>query len=105
MARRPSGWPDTPRADFDQQFLANLRRECGPPADPCEAAPPSYVFRWASTDSYHGQAWMRSPTDAVWYQEAPSRIPSQGTAIRITPALDAETEALMGRLEQSHPHD
>jgi len=99
------GWLDTPRADFDQQLLAKLRRECGPPADPCQFAAPSYVFRWASTNSYHGQAWMRSPADAPWYRDAPGWIPSQGTAIRITPAPDAETEALMGQLEQSHLHE
>jgi len=99
------GWPDTPRADFDQQLLAKLRRECGPPADPCSAAPPAYVFRWASTASYHGQAWMRSSADTAWYRSAPSRIPSQGTAIRITPALDAETEALMNRLEKHDSHE
>jgi len=98
---RVGGWPDTPQADFDQQLLARLRRECGPPADRCEAAPPSYVFRWASTASYHGQAWMRSPADTDWYRDAPTLIPSQGTAIRITPALDAEAEALIGRLERS----
>jgi len=96
------GWPDTPCGDFDQQLLAKLRRECGPPADPCEAAPPSYVFRWASTNSYHGQAWMRSPADTAWYRDAPNRIPSQGTAIRITPALDVESEALMSRLKRNH---
>ena len=96
---RIHGWPDTPRGDFDQQLMARLRREYGPPADPCEAAPPSYVFRWASTNSYHGQAWMRSPADIDWYRNAPTRIPSQGTAIRITPALDVETEALICRPE------
>ena len=96
------GWPDTPRADFDQQLLAKLHRECGPPADPCESGPPSYVFRWGSTNSYHGQAWMQSPDDIAWYRDAPNRIPSQGTAIRVTPGLDAEAEALMDRLEQDH---
>ena len=99
------GWPDTPRADFDQQLLAKLRRECGPPADPCEAGSPGYVFRWASTASYHGQASMRSPADTAWYRDAPSRIPSQGTGIRIAPGLDAEAEALTDRLEQSHLHE
>jgi len=97
VAHRPSGWPDTPRADFDQQLLAKLHRECGPPADPCSVAPPAYVFRWASTNSYHGQAWMRSPADTAWYRDAPNWTPSQGTAIRITPALDAEAEALICR--------
>jgi len=92
------GWPDTPRADFDQQLLARLRRKCGPPADPCEAFPPSYVFRWASTNSYHGQAWMRSPADIAWYRDVPSRIPSEGMATSISSGLDTETEALVDSL-------
>ncbi len=37
--RRIGGWVDTPRADFDQQLLATLRRDCGPPADPCASVP------------------------------------------------------------------
>lgn len=89
--RHIGGWPDTPRADFDQQLLARLRRECGPPADPCKDAPPSYVFRWGSTASYHGEAWMKSPADVSWYRDAPAKTKPQGREIIVTPVLDAET--------------
>ena len=43
---------------------------------------------------------MRSPTDTDWYGDAPNRVSSQGTAIRITPGLDAETESVIGGTEQ-----
>lgn len=86
------GWPDTPRGDFDQQLLSKLRRECGPPADPCQEGPPGYVFRWGSTNSYHGQAWMRSPADEHWYEDAPAKTKPQGRNIVIEPAFDEETE-------------
>jgi len=55
------------------------------------------IDRWGSTAGYHGQAWIRSPADTDRYQHARSRIPSQGTAIRITRAVDVETEALICR--------
>jgi len=42
---------------------------------------------------------MRSPADTDWYRDATSQIPSQGTAISITPALDGEAEGLIGRLQ------
>jgi hypothetical protein len=60
---------------------------------------PALRFRWGSTKSYHGQAWMPSPADTAWYRDAPDRIPPQGTAIRIAPALDAEAEALVRRCQ------
>jgi hypothetical protein len=55
-----SGWPLTPRGDFDQQLIARLNG-LSPVADPCTFASPSYVFRWSSTGAYHGQAMMSGP--------------------------------------------
>ena len=97
------GWPDTPRGDFDQQLLAKLRRECGPPADPCEAAPPSYVFRWGSTGSYHGQAFMRSPDDCIWYDRFAKATKPANQPIEVSPRLDAETEQIYRRLLAEKP--
>ncbi|TWU04216.1 hypothetical protein CA54_60980 [Symmachiella macrocystis] len=35
--------------------------------DPCRARPPSHVFRWGSTGSYHGQGVMQGPCDVKGY--------------------------------------
>jgi hypothetical protein len=65
------GWPLTLRGDFDQQLIARLNT-ISPAADPCCLAAPAYVFRWGSTEAYHGQALMRGPEDEGWYDRANS---------------------------------
>ena len=67
LCERIGGWPETPRADFDQQMLARLRDHATSIGDPCEVAPPQYVFRW-HTGHWHGQHAMRGPEDEQWYQ-------------------------------------
>lgn len=89
---RVGGWPDTPRADFDQQFLRRLA-EAGAGADPCAFAAPSYVFRW-DTGAYHGQAAMRSPADTTWYDEAARRAHETGRVDTLTPRMDPQSRAI-----------
>lgn len=67
LLERVGGWPQTKRADFDQQFIARLAAE-EPPGDPTTIAPPSYVFRWASTGAPHCQGLMSSPENEDWYE-------------------------------------
>jgi glycosyltransferase involved in cell wall biosynthesis len=74
------GWPLTLRGDFDQQLIARLN-SIGPAGDPCQQAAPSYVFRWSSTGSYHGQALMRGPEDEAWYGRVPSRNSTELDAV------------------------
>ncbi len=65
-----TGWISTTDADFDQQYMARLRKTFGPPShyDTPQAlgnsgAPaPSYVFRW-HTNSFHGQQAMGGTGD------------------------------------------
>ncbi len=87
------GWPQTKRADFDQQFIRNLseavRNEL---CDPCEIAPPSYCFRYGSTQEYHGQHFMRSADDESWYGRVPHR-PGEGNLI-LRPEFDSETRRI-----------
>lgn len=64
--RAVGGWPDTKRADFDQQFLAKLKDTVGV-ADTCQYGTPSYVYRWESTGHEHGQSQMRSDDDETWW--------------------------------------
>tara|TARA_R110002096_G_C14446168_1_gene711159 strand:+ start:207 stop:851 length:645 start_codon:yes stop_codon:yes gene_type:complete len=83
------GWPLTKRGDFDQTFLRRLAGVMTT-VDPCRTHPPSYVFRWGSTRSYHGQGVMQGPSDVDWYE----RVSGVGQIVvtdAITPAFDSET--------------
>lgn len=84
------GWPLTKRADFDQQFMSLLAKNVRHlVADPCTIAPPSYCFRYGSTQAYHGQHFMQSPDDEGWYDRVPRR-PGNGDLI-LFPQFDDET--------------
>jgi len=83
------GWPLTKRGDFDQAFLQRLAR-AGTTVDPCRTYPPSYVFRWGSTHSYHGQGLMQGPNDVDWYERV-SDIGPRVSMDAIVPGLEAET--------------
>lgn len=84
-------WPTHGRADFDQEFMANLMRICGPPADPLEYHPtPAYVFRYGSTGSYHAQHFMRQPADTTWYNTVAATIPAS-RPVRLEVKFDDET--------------
>jgi len=90
---RVGGWPATRRADFDQQLIYNLTRSESPViVDPCLSAPPSYCFRYGSTQAYHGQHFMQSPDDEGWYDRVP-RQPGNRDLI-LAPEFDDETKAV-----------
>ena len=106
------GWPQTRRADFDQQLLGVLRSN-GEPADPMQFCPssaglsssltgdmkllsqystiPSYLFRW-HTSQPHGQGFMAGPDDESWYDKyVPTDTSGPHT---ISPALDDITRSV-----------
>ncbi len=92
---RVGGWPITKRADFDYQLVLQLTR-LGQRVDPCLAFPPSYVFRWKSTQAYHGQTAMRSPGDEGWYDRCMqplSSIPFGGG--QLISVMDDETRRVI----------
>lgn len=86
---RVQGWPLTRQADFDQQMMSRLARS-GPTADPVERHPPSYVFRWESTNDYHGSETMNSPDDEEWYNRVTLNV-DQNSKIHLQPKFDAHT--------------
>lgn len=74
MVQHGEGWIDTKRADFDQLFMSHLSSKVDYKiVDSCQFAPPSYCFRYGSTQAYHGQHFMRSPEDETWYDRVPSK--------------------------------
>jgi len=98
------GWVDTDCADFDVQMMAKLR-ESGPPADPTHYAAPSYMFRWATTNTPHGQSFGRSRKDTEWYtragdtlrQEFFRKVAANRWKLpigRLTPQFDSETAGI-----------
>ena len=89
---RVGGWPATKRADFDQQHMQALALEALEIADPCHYAPPSYCFRYGSTQAYHGQHFMRSPDDEEWYDRVPRK--SGNRDLILHPEFDFETQAV-----------
>lgn len=101
-------WPTHGRADFDQEFMARLLEECGPPADPLEVHPvPGYVFRYGSTKSYHSQHFMKGPGDTSWYQDVERTSSRPRTPEPLNIAFDRETAELISHPKsgQYHPND
>lgn len=58
-------WIDTTRATFDQEFLTRCT-QYSPPGNPCQIAPPQYVYRWQGTKSGHCSGLMDR---ATWYRD------------------------------------
>ncbi len=96
--QRVGGWPvapqwEPPAQDFDLKFLAALEGFRGPASDPLKYAPPQYVYRWASTGTYHYQWFMTSPPDQHAYDKIAVAVPATPVD-QIVPKFDAETEML-----------
>lgn len=92
------GWPLTRRADFDLQFMAQLA-SLAASGDPCQSYPPSYIFRWGSTNAYHAQYAMQAASDDTWYQRCKDW--GDGTSrLQLRPALDSETRRTIRSFER-----
>jgi hypothetical protein len=103
------GWPKTKKAAFDLQFISRMCRT--PAADPCKVGRPSYIFRWSSTGSPHGECFGAGYDDEQWsdkwWQAAEStyrqRAVREGWSTPwppLTPWMDEETIRLFETLEQ-----
>lgn len=90
------GWPLTRRLDFDQQLMWRLHAAYGPPADSCDSLRgPSYIFRWGSTGSYHGQAFG----EETWWDDVAALPLERRSVDRLVPRFDAETARLLHAIE------
>jgi len=91
------GWPNTRQANFDQQLISNMKG-IAPPLRPVDinGKPdlPGYVFRWASTNAYHGQVYMDAPDNTTWWDVVPG-ITTPQPRKGLTPAPDSETFAII----------
>lgn len=84
--RRIGGYRETTALSFDQQHGQRLS-DAGTVGDPCDHAPPSYVFRWGNP-YYHGQAHG----DDFW--NVCGRAGDPTWIGRLAPAMDDETERI-----------
>ncbi len=82
VRRAAASWIATRRADFDQQMLAALQRDHGAPARPDLTRFPTYVFRWADTQSTHCQVFMRSADNETWYDDYAAEVARRRLANR-----------------------
>lgn len=92
-----NGWPDTKRADFDQQFIQSFfnNKEITVVDPIVHGMGPTYVFRWESSEAFHGQAFMKSPDDETWYDRALDLVPRPVYPRRLPqPNMDAETRTI-----------
>ena len=98
LIRRIGGWPDTKRADFDQQLISRLKAEARGICDPAEGdGPLQYVYGWR-TGAAHCQSTMRAPDDETWYErgaEAYKEVPFVG---RLVPQYDERTLKILEQL-------
>ncbi len=93
------GWPNTKRADFDQQLIQSLQNNVSV-CDPIQnGVKPSYCFTWETSQDYHGQSFMRSPEDETWYARGATEIkrPENYPAI-LYPEFVPETLAVFKEL-------
>jgi hypothetical protein len=90
------GWPLTDQANFDQQMMSHFAA-AGRTVDPCEFAPPSYVFRW-HTNNYHGQSLADGPGDCEWYRNHELKRFDRTRIYSRQPIFDRYTEALYARI-------
>ena len=89
-------WIDTRRATFDQEMLGKLS-DYSPPGDPYTIAPPSYVYRWADTNSGHCSGLMGNPDWYIKYQpDSTLPIPF------LIPKLDDATNRILQQLSSSN---
>ena len=90
------GWPLTDQANFDQQMMSHFAAT-GRFVDPCQFAPPSYVFRW-NTNHYHGQSLADGPGDCNWYRNNDRQQLGREWITCLVPQLDTYTQVLYARL-------
>jgi hypothetical protein len=96
--RAVGGWPDTRRADYDQQMLARLQETYGSPVHYDRFYGPTYAFHWL-TRTWHSQWFMRGPDDEGWYDRVP--IPAVDWPVHVRPELDRDVAELVLELEES----
>lgn len=99
LIKQVGGWPDTKRADFDQQLMSSLLKhspQATPWPDDAKPEDIEFIYRWHS-GAAHCQSTMRSPDDETWYErgeQAYAKVPFVG---RLVPKLDGFTTRMLDK--------
>lgn len=99
--RQLSGWPTNRRANFDLQLIGRAYQSFGAPSDLLATHDPSYVFRWESTGTRHGQSFGASADDTEWYAKAVTEQTPYPGPRNIVPQLSAEVADVYKQLTPS----
>ena len=94
---RLGGWPDTRRADFDQQLMSKLASEANKIVDPWPTGPIPFIYRWHSGAAHCQSTMDRGPGDETWWDRAEqsyAKVPFVG---KLEPKLDEFTERVLAR--------
>jgi len=99
LIERIGGWPDTKRADFDQQLIARLNEATHTERGETWVMPSEsqFIYSW-HTGAAHGQHTMRSPDDETWYDRAPEVFAPVPHVGRLEPKLDERTKRRFAEL-------
>lgn len=103
---RIGGWPDTRRADFDQQLMSKLYTEAKGVAKPWPDDTPKeqipFIYRWHSGAAHCQSTMDLGPDDETWYdrgEQAYKKVPFVG---KLEPKQD---EFTMERLKEFALHN
>ena len=92
LIKRVGGWPETKRADFDQQLMAKLRQHAKGIAAPWTVDErPEFIYHW-NTGAAHCQSTMdRGPEDETWYDRAEQSYKKVPFVGKLVPKLSEKT--------------
>lgn len=99
LIRQVGGWPDTRRADFDQQLMSSLLKyspQALPWPDDAKPQDVEFIYRWHS-GAAHCQSTMRSPDDETWYERGEKAYKPVPFVGRLEPKLDEFTTRMLDK--------
>src|SRR3990172_936495 len=94
---RVGSWPDTKRADFDQQLMSKLTKYAGKQVDPWPTGPIPFVYRW-HTGAAHGQNTMQGPDDETWWDRNVQSYAPVDYVGKLVPSMDGSTFSIFKQL-------
>lgn len=92
LIERIGGWPDTKRADFDQQLMSKLYSQANGVAKPwpddatLDQIP--FIYRWHSGAAHCQSTMNKGPDDETWYDRGEQAYAKVPFVAKLIPQLD-----------------